>query len=443
MTIGKLRVFGVVAVLTAFTLTACSGGGTATTGPGGSAAPTDAAAACASGTTKIEVESWWTTGGEATGLEKLFEQFNKDNPTLCAFNAAIAGGAGTQAQADIKTKTLAGTPPDTFQVHMGHELLDTYVNISAGSVLTALDTSIIDPTKFPAGVVKIISGSDGKPYTVPVNIHRANELWYNKKVFSDNGLTPPATWADFKTTADALKAKGITALAVGDNGIWAWGMVFETILIAELGVDGFNGLWTGATKWDDPKVTDALNQLKTVSGYVNSDHNALTWDQANQLVIDGKAGMTIMGDWANGDYVAKKFTDYGWAPAPGNDGIYQALADSFPLPTKAKNPDGVKKLLAFMASAAGQDIFNPYKGSIPARIDAGTPPSGGLQYNDYQKSAMQDWTKDTVVPSMEHGAAAAPAWKSAIEAALTTFSTGGDVAATQAALVQAAKDAGF
>ena len=98
-----------------------------------------------------------------------------------------------------------------------------------------------------------------------MNIHRANELWYSKKVFSDNGLTPPDTWADFKTVADALKAKGITALAVGDNGIWAWGMVFETILISELGVDGFNGLWTGATKWDDPKVTDALNQLKTVA----------------------------------------------------------------------------------------------------------------------------------------------------------------------------------
>jgi glucose/mannose transport system substrate-binding protein len=443
MTIGKLRVFGVVAVLTAFTLTACSGGGTATTGPGGSAAPTDAAAACASGTTKIQVESWWTTGGEATGLQKLFDQFNKDNPTLCAFNAAIAGGAGTQAKADIKTKTLAGTPPDTFQVHMGHELLDTYVNISAGSVLSPLDTSIIDPTKFPAGVVSIISGKDGKPYTVPVNIHRANELWFSKKVFTDNNLTAPKTWADFFTAADALKAKNITPLALGDNGIWAFGMVFETILIADLGADGFQGLWTGATKWDDPKVTQALNDLKKVFGYVNSDHNALTWDQANQLVIDGKAAMTIMGDWANGDYVAKKYTDYGWAPAPGNDGIYQALADSFPLPSKAANQDGVKKLLAFMASQVGQDIFNPYKGSIPARTDAGQAVDGVLAYNDYQKSAMQDWTKDTVVPSMEHGAAAAPAWASAVEAALTTFQTGGDVAATQAALVQAAKDAGY
>ena len=39
--------------------------------------------------------------------------------------------------------------------------------------------------------------------------------------------------------------------------------------------------------------------------YINEDHAALTWDQANQLVIDGKAAMTIMGDWVDGDYVAK------------------------------------------------------------------------------------------------------------------------------------------
>jgi glucose/mannose transport system substrate-binding protein len=442
MTINKVRAFGAALPILALVVAACGGTG-ATTGPGGSAAPTDAAAACPAGVTKIEVQSWWTTGGEATGLQKLFDQFNKDNPTLCAYNAAIAGGAGTNAKAAIKTRTLAGTPPDTFQVHMGHELLDTYVNISAGSVLAPLDPSIIDTSKFPAGVVSIISGSDGKPYTVPVNIHRANELWYNKKVFTDNSLQPPNSWDEFITTADALKAKGITPLALGDNGIWAYGMVFETILIGELGADGFSGLWTGTTKWDDPKVTDALNTLKKVSGYVNTDHSSLSWDQANQLVIDGKAGMTIMGDWANGDYVAKKFTDYGWAPAPGNDGIYQALADSFPLPAKAPNADAVKKLLAFMASAAGQDIFNPYKGSIPARTDAGNPPAGGEQYNDYQKSAMTDWTQDTVVPSMEHGAAASPAWTSAIEAALTTFATGQDVAAAQAALVAAAQAAGF
>jgi glucose/mannose transport system substrate-binding protein len=159
------------------------------------------------------------------------------------------------------------------------------------------------------------------------------------------------------------------------------------------------------------------------------------------MVIDGTAAMTLMGDWANGDYVAKNFTNYGWAPAPGNTGVYQALADSFPLPTLAPDKDATKLLLTFMASAEGQDIFNPYKGSIPARIDAGHPAAGAMQYNDYQKSAMVDFLANVVVPSMEHGAAAAPSWSSAVNAALTAFETSGDVAGTQAALVTAAGEA--
>jgi glucose/mannose transport system substrate-binding protein len=217
-------------------------------------------------------------------------------------------------------------------------------------------------------------------------------------------------------------------------------MVFETMLISELGVDGFNALWTDPATWNDAKVTTALTNLAKIYDYVNDDHAALSWDQANQLVIDGTAAMTLMGDWANGDYVAKEFTDYGWAPAPGNAEIYQALADSFPLPTLAPNKDAVKKLLTFMASAEGQDIFNPYKGSIPANKDAGHPAADGLQYNDYQLSALADWQSNTVVPSMEHGAAASPAFKSAIEAALTAFVASKDVAGTQTALAQAATD---
>lgn len=412
------------------------------------ATPTPAAATCPEGSTQIEVASWWTTGGEGNGLQKLFDKFNADNPGLCAYNAAIAGGAGTRAQAIFKARVLGGVPPDTLQVHMGHELLDTYVNGIEPPVLDPLDTSIIDPTKFPEGVVKIITGADGKVYTVPVNIHRANEMWYNKSVFESNSLTAPTTWDEFFTVGDALKALNppIAPLALGDGGtgggIWPFGMLFEDILIGELGVEGFNALWTDPAAWNDSKVTDALTTLKKVyDGYVNTDHNALTWDAANQLVIDGKAAMTLMGDWANGDYVAKNFTGYGWAPAPGNKDIYQALADSFPLPTLAQNKDATKKLLTFMASAEGQDIFNPYKGSIPANIDAGHPPADGLQYNDYQLSALADWKSNTVVPSMEHGAAASPPFKSAIEAALTAMQGGTDVAGTQTALAAAATDA--
>ena len=40
---------------------------------------------------------------------------------------------------------------------------------------------------------------NGEIYSVPANIHRGNVLFYNKKVFADNGLTPPTTWDEFFT----------------------------------------------------------------------------------------------------------------------------------------------------------------------------------------------------------------------------------------------------
>lgn len=406
-------------------------------GPSPSNAPTSGAEL-----QKIEVFSWWTTGGEAAGLDKLIAQFNQANAGKYeVFNAAVAGGAGSNAQAVLATRMQSNDPPDSFQVHMGHELIDGYVASGQMEPLDDLYTANGWLTTFPKGVLDIVS-SDGHYWSVPVNIHRANVLWYNKKVFADNNLSAPTTWAEFSTVADALKAKGITPLAMGGKDNFEAQQVFETILIGTLGADGYKGLWTGTTDWASADVTKAIDTFKTVLGYTNTDSTSLSWDQANQLVIDGKAGMTIMGDWADGDYVAKKFTDYGWSPAPGNDGIYDALSDTFGLPKGAKHPDGTKAFLTLLGSAEAQDIFNPLKGSIPARTDAGNPPASEKQYDDYLKSALKDWKSDTIVPSLEHGAAAKPSWRSAINDAVVLFQQSGDVAAFQGALASACRDAG-
>jgi glucose/mannose transport system substrate-binding protein len=209
-----------------------------------------------------------------------------------------------------------------------------------------------------------------------------------------------------------------------------------------MGPDKYKGLWDGSTDWAGPDVTKALENFKMMLGYVNDDHAALTWDQANDLVIQGKAAMTIMGDWVDGDYVAKTFTDYGWAPPPGTKGTYQVLSDSFGLPKGAKHPEAVKEFLKVLGSAEGQDLFNPLKGSIPARLDAGNPPAGEKQYDDYLKSAQADWKVDAIVPSVVHGAAANDGWKTAYTDAVAAFVTNQDVASTQAQLAQACKDAG-
>jgi len=386
-------------------------------------------------TNKLEIFSWWTGGGEADGLAQMFKIYKAKYPNVEIINATVAGGAGSNAKAVLKTRMLGGDPPDSFQVHAGQEIAD-WVKADKMEILDSLYTSEGWDKVFPKDLLDILK-VNGHYYSVPVNIHRSNVLWYNKKVFAANNLTAPKTFDDFFKVAEALKAKGITPLALGDNGPWAAAHLFEDILAGTLGQEGYNGLWTGKTAWSDAKVTAALETFKKMLGYVNADHSALSWDQAAQYVIDGKAGMTIMGDWTDGYFVSKKFTDYGWAASPGTEGIFVMLSDSFGLPKGAKNRENALNWLKVCGSFDGQEAFNPLKGSIPARTDGGK-----ANYDDYLKSAMKDWASNKLCPSVAHGAAAPEGWVTAYVDAISVFVTKQDVAATQAALVKACKDAG-
>ncbi len=430
--------FNIFALLTigAMLLAGCATPTTPTAAPEQTQAPAEVTQAPAE-KAKVEIFSWWTTGGEANGLQKLMDQFNSEHPDAEVFNAAVAGGAGSNAKAVLKTRMLGGDPPDSFQVHMGHELIDTWVTTGYMEPLDDVYQTYGLNEVFPQGVLDIVS-YDGHPWSVPVNIHRGNVLWYNKTVFANNKIEKaPETWDEFIADAEILKAAGITPLALGDNGPWTAGHLFEDVLAGGLGADGYKGLWTGATSWSDPKVTDALNTFRTVLSYVNEDHTALTWDQANQYVIDGKAAMTIMGDWCDGDYVAKGFTDYGWAPVPGTKGIYVALSDTFGLPKGSKHPDLTKEFLGVLGSKQGQEAFNILKGSICARTDCDYS-----KFDAYLQSSAADWQKDTIVPSVIHGAAASEGWVTSYTDAIAAFVTNKDVAAAQDALIQAAVDAG-
>jgi glucose/mannose transport system substrate-binding protein len=147
--------------------------------------------------------------------------------------------------------------------------------------------------------------------------------------------------------------------------------------------------------------------------------------------------MTIMGDWVDADNLAKGFKDSGWAPAPGNEGVYDALSDTFALPKKAPHKAQTTAWLRLVGSKEGQEAFNPLKGSICARTDCDPK-----LFGPYLQWAMEQWKKDAIVPSLAHGAAAKESWASAINDAMSLFVSSRDVAKTQQMLVRAAKDAG-
>jgi len=401
-----------------------------------------AAAGCSGGgataSGEVEVFSWWTGGGEAAGLEAMIKVFEAEYPDATFVNAAVAGGAGTNARAVLATRLQAGEPPDSFQGHAGQELIGTYVAADQLEPLNDLFEEIGLEEKLPATLIPLISQGENI-YSVPVNIHRANVLWYNPTVLEDNGIEPPTTWDEFFAAADKLDAAGVIPLAMGEQ--WTAMHLFETVLLGSLGAEKYNALWVAGGDWSNADVTAAIETFDKVLEYTNDDATSLTWQDASKLVADGQAAMNIMGDWADGYFSGTAEggnlglvpgEGYGWAPVPGTDGVFQFLSDSFTLPKNAPHPETAKAWLTVAGSKEGQEAFNPVKGSICARTDCDRE-----LFNVYLKSAIDDWAADTIVGSLTHGTVAADPFKNAINDSLGLYLKDRDVADFQAGLVAA------
>jgi len=387
---------------------------------------------------QVEVFSWWTGGGEAAGLEAMIKVFSEQYPDIEFINAAVAGGAGTNARAVLATRLQAGNPPDSWQGHAGQELIGTYV---AGNQLEPVNFLYEEEgwlDVMPETLIPLIS-QDGNIYSVPVNIHRANVLWYNPTILEENGVEVPQSLDEWITALEDLQAAGVEVpLAMGEQ--WTAMHLMETVLLSSLGPDAYNAIWSGEGDWGSAEVTAALESFAEILNYVNSDATSLTWQDASQLVVNGDAAFNVMGDWAEGyfrELGMEPQTGYGWAPVPGTAGVFQFLSDSFVLPVGAPNRDAAIAWLKVAGSREGQDAFNPVKGSIPARNDGDRS-----LYGEYLLSAMDDWASDVVVGSLAHGVVANDSWKTEIDTALGLFLQSRDVEQFQAALVAACESSG-
>lgn len=374
---------------------------------------------------KLDIFSWWTGAGEEDGLKALIALFEEKYPDIPIENAAVAGGAGTNAKAVLSSRMQGNDPPATFQVHGGSELNDSWVAADKMENLNDLYKEEGWNDKFPKELIDLVS-KDGNIYSVPVNIHRSNVLWFNKKVFDENGLKVPTTFSEFFEVADALKAKGITPLALGDKEPWTATHLFETILLGVLGPEDYGKVWTGDIALDDAKVVEAAETFKKMLTYVNEDHSSRNWQDASQLVGNGEAAMNVMGDWAKGYFVndlkLAVNEDFGYIATPETDGDFIVITDTFGLPKGLKNADDVKKFLGVLGSVEGQDVFNPLKGSIPARID-----SDISKYDQYGKDTIQDFKTANLAPSLAHGSAAPEGFVTKVNQAVNIFVTQGDV----------------
>ena len=402
-----------------------------------------ALAACAPGSgvdpgdpDQVEVFTWWATGTEKVGLDALVTVFAEQYPDIRFVNATVAGGAGSNAKNVLAQRLADGDPPDTFQAHAGAELTD-YIEAGQLQDLSGFYAANDLDDVFPETLIDLLT-VDGAIYSVPTNIHRANVVWANTEVLSAAGIDPDAPPADLDAWIDdlrRLREEGVAVpLALGTE--WTQLQLFETVLLADLGADGYSGLWTGETPWDDPGVDAAVAHYDELLDYVNSDFAGLDWDTATQIVVTGNAGYIVTGDWAEVAFAQAGWTygdEYTTFPVPGTAGVFDFLADSFVLTVGAPHETATEDWLTALSSVDGQQAFNLAKGSIPARTDV-----DASAYPAYQQTALASYASDVIVSSLAHGAAADVAWSSAISDAVSRFGIDRNVDAFRAGLLSAA-----
>lgn len=380
----------------------------------------------------LEIYHWWTSGSEKKAMNSLIDVYAKKYPKVTIVQSPVAGGAGATMKAVMKSLVMGGEAPDAFQIHAGYEM-KPYV-----------DSDLLDPitslwqeegwSPHYTDVIENMVKFGGEYYAVPVDIHRTNVVWYNKKVFERYNLSEPTTWSEFWDVCEKLEAEGVTPIALGDRYKWTSAHAFEQILTSE-GIGFYEDFVNGKiTSADNPKLVDALEKYKEYLSYVNDDWNSLTWDEATAKVIKGEAAMNIMGDWANGEFkVAEKQygEDYGTFMVPGTSNQFGLCVDAFEHPKGASHPQNSLNWLKVVGSVEGQNAFNPIKGSIAGRTDAPEDP-----YGPYQKDTMKDLKTATYqFPSIVHGSGAPEAFTTEFGSIMNSFAVNKDVDATAEEIV--------
>lgn len=320
---------------------------------------------------KVELFSWWVNPGEAEALQALIDLNKSQHAKERIYNAAE--DSGTDAKQVLQDRLAADDPPDLFQQN-AHDMR-AFLAANPGKIEPLDDLFAaqgLNDVVVPEVLDDVSVG--GHVYSMPVNIHRENSLFYNKEIFSANKLKPPTTVEEFFTVCDTLKAKGITPVATSYQG-WIQRIMFNSLAMGRMGGREFVDEWTGKKAMDQAALGAAIDDLaRVLDDYSNADAGDADfgWTNAAQAVFDGKAAMFFHGDWAKGYFVQLGWTpnvDFGVVGAPGAADTFWYGVDVFALPTGAKQPAGARDFLTTVASVEGQVDFNSIKGSSPMRLD--------------------------------------------------------------------------
>jgi multiple sugar transport system substrate-binding protein len=306
-------------------------------------------------------------------LKALVAAYEKKSGNKVTYNATESN-----AFQNNLSQYLQGTPDDAFQWMAGFRMqffAEQGLLEDISDVWKDLESQYDNSYKIAS------TGLDGKQYFVPQSWYPWG-LHYRKSMVKDLGLDPEniATFDDMIKMFDAMKKKGLVGFAAGDKGGWEAMGTFDIINARMNGYQFHVDLLAGREKWTDQRVIDVFKQWELLLPYTNKNVLDLEWDGAMQLLLQKKAGSTLMGSWFGGNFKEKSQEDYDdlWIvpfpeinPEHGVDTI-DAPIDGFCVAANGAN------------TAVGKDFikFAGDKEGMQAMLDTGVPMTSANKNQD-------------------------------------------------------------
>lgn len=319
---------------------------------------------------EAEVIHWWTAGGESDAVRALSDAYKAAGGIWVDTAVSI----GEQSRSVTINRIVGGNPPAAAQFNTSRQFIDL---VEQNMLNNVDEVAIKDKWDqfLPETVLNAIK-INGHYYAAPLDIHMPTWIWYSKAAFKKAGITEePKSMDELFSVLDKLKAAGIIPLAHGGQG-WQDNIVFTSVLANVGGKDLYLKVYRDHDNnaINSPAFKHVLTTYKRLHAYIDAGSPGRNWNDATTMLITGKAGVQIMGDWVKGEFnfaKQKAGEDFGCIAGFGADSPYIIQGDVlvFPKTEDAKAIKAQKLLASVTTSPTTQLEFNRRKGSIPIRAD--------------------------------------------------------------------------
>jgi raffinose/stachyose/melibiose transport system substrate-binding protein len=271
---------------------------------------------------KTQLLVWDQFSDNAAAMDQMVATYNEQHPEV-----EIVREAQTAMRDILRTALDGGAGPDIMYYDTGPGFAGV---LARAGLLAPLDQTYSDLgwDERLLGIARERTIFDGVTYGIGNELEFVG-MFYNQRIFDENGLAVPESHDDLMVLTETLKGASLIPISFGNQDKWPAGHTFSVFTGNIAGKEKLAQAISGEIAWNDEDFVQAI-QIPFVdwveAGVYNTDINAINYDDSNLLFYSGQAAMRLTGSW-----MIQDFTNQETMPDPVGFFFYPAIRSDVPI----------------------------------------------------------------------------------------------------------------